>query len=281
VFDSGLGGLTVLRALREATPEALMAYVADDAFFPYGALSDGALIARVRAVIAAGLARHQPDAVVIACNTASTVALAELRAAFALPFIGAVPAVKPAAMLSRSRMLSVLGTPATVRRDYTRALIAEHGGGCDCTLIGAEKLAGFAETLMRGGAVPDAEIVREIAPCFVAEGTRRTDVVVLACTHYPLLIGWLERLAPWPVTWLDPAPAIARRTANLLAELGFPVGVGASRPRGSFSFTSGQAVAAALRPLLDAYGLDALSWPASGQPPVLPDVPVVTLGGAR
>lgn len=259
VFDSGLGGLTVLRALREAVPEARVTYIADDAFFPYGALADAALIARVDAVIGGAIAELSPDAVVIACNTASTVALTHLRAAHALPFIGTVPAVKPAAMLSQSGMVSVLGTPATVARDYTRALITAHGEGCDYTLVGSAQLAALTEAAMAGEAVPDAAIAAEIAPCFVERTGRRTDVVVLGCTHYPLLIGRLEALAPWPVTWLDPAPAIARRTANVLAELGFVVGVGASRPRGEMRFTSGKPAPDALRVMLDFCGLQANS----------------------
>ncbi len=256
VFDSGLGGLTVLRALREAVPEARVTYIADDAYFPYGALADDALIARVDAVIGGAVAELAPDAVVIACNTASTIALPHLRAAHTLPFIGTVPAVKPAAMLSQSRLISVLGTPATVARDYTRALIAAHGEGCDYMLVGATGLAAIAEAVMRGDAAPDEAIAAEIAPCFVEKDGRRTDVIVLGCTHYPLLIGRLEKLAPWPVTWLDPAPAIARRTANVLAELGFVVGVGASRPRGEIRFTSGRTPPANLATLLDFCGLD-------------------------
>ncbi len=259
VFDSGLGGLTVLRALREAVPEARVTYIADDAFFPYGALAEEALIARVDAVIGGAVAELAPDAVVIACNTASTVALPHLREAHALPFIGTVPAIKPAAMLSQSCLISVLGTPATVRRDYTRALIAAHGEGCDYTLVGASALAALTEAAMAGADVPDAAIVAEIAPCFVEKDGRRTDVIVLGCTHYPLLIGRLEKLAPWPVAWLDPAPAIARRSANVLAELGFVVGVGASRPRGEMQFTSGRPAPEALRPMLDFCGLEANS----------------------
>ena len=196
VFDSGLGGLTVLRALREAVPEARVTYIADDAYFPYNALADDVLIARVEAVIGGAVAELAPDAVVIACNTASTIALPHLRAAHTLPFIGTVPAIKPAAMLSRSGLICVLGTPATVARDYTRALIAEHGEGCDYTLVGASGLAALAEAVMRGDAAPDEAIAAEIAPCFVEQDGRRTDVIVLGCTHYPLLIGRLEKLAP-------------------------------------------------------------------------------------
>jgi glutamate racemase len=273
VFDSGLGGLTVLRALREAVPEARVTYIADDAFFPYGALDDGALIARVHDVIGGAIAELVPDAVVIACNTASTIALPDLRQAYALPFIGTVPAVKPAAMLSQSRMISVLGTPATVQRDYTRTLIATHGEGCDYTLVGAGQLAALTEAVLAGMAVPDEAISAEIAPCFIEKNGRRTDVVVLGCTHYPLLIRRLEALAPWKVAWLDPAPAIARRTANVLAELGFVVGVGASRPPGVIHFTSGKSAPEALRPLLDFCGLEANS-------PVMPGAAAPSHGAA-
>jgi glutamate racemase len=266
VFDSGLGGLTVLRALREAVPEAHVTYIADDAYFPYSALADETLIARVDEVIGGAIAEGAPDAVVIACNTASTVALPRLRAVHPLPFIGTVPAVKPAAMLSESGLVSVLGTPATVRRDYTRALISAHGEGCHYTLVGATGLAALAEAIMSGVEIADAEISAEMAPCFVERGGRRTDVVVLGCTHYPLLIGRLEKLAPWPVAWLDPAPAIARRTANVLAEIGFVVGVGASRPRGEIRFTSGKQPPANLATLLDFCGLEPSPARPAGAP---------------
>jgi glutamate racemase len=240
VFDSGLGGLTVLRRLREAMPEALFTYLADDTCFPYGALSDEALINRVGEVVSNAIGADRPDAVVIACNTASTVVLPSLRAAHTIPFVGTVPAVKPAAALSETSMISILGTTATVRRVYTRKLIATHGREANFTLVGSPWLARLAETVMRGEDVPDASISAEIAPCFVEADGKRTDVVVLGCTHYPLLLKQLRRLAPWPVNWLDPAPAIARRTANVLAERGFTIGVGAARAMEDIAFTSGK-----------------------------------------
>ncbi|WP_088343023.1 MULTISPECIES: glutamate racemase [Rhodomicrobium] len=255
IFDSGLGGLTVLRALRQSVPEADVAYLADDARFPYSALADDALIARTCEVLAAPVAEFAPDAIVVACNTASTAVLPALRAAFRQPIVGTVPAVKPAALLSRSGLVSVLGTSATARRDYTRALIAEFGQGRTFTLAGSSKLAGLAETIMTGGEVEDAAILAEIAPCFIEADGARTDVVVLACTHYPLLLEQFERLAPWPVAWLDPAPAIARRTANVLADLGFAVGVGAARDPGRAIFTSGKPPTPELAALLKAYRL--------------------------
>jgi glutamate racemase len=261
IFDSGLGGLSVLRALREAVPEAAVSYIADDAGFPYGRLPPDVLTARVSQIIGGAIETVAPDAVVVACNTASTIALAHLRACFPLPFVGTVPAIKPAAAISQSRLVSVLATPGTVTRDYTRGLIAQHGQECTFTLVGAERLAGLAEQHMAGEPVPDEAIAGEIAPCFVERGGLRTDVVVLGCTHYPLLIEQLSRLAPWPVTWLDPAPAIARRTANVLAEAGFMVGVGAHRPAGGISFTSDAAPPPATLALLAHYGLTLASVP--------------------
>lgn len=216
VFDSGLGGLTVLREVMRQRPDADIVYVADDAAFPYGRLGEPALIARVLEVMERLVERFHPDLVVIACNTASTLVLPALRARFALPFVGTVPAVKPAAEHTRSGMISVLATPGTVARDYTHDLIEHYAAGCEVTLVGATRLAGLAEAALTGEPVADGEIAAEIAPCFVERGGRRTDVVTLACTHYPLLLARLQRLAPWPVEWIDPAPAIARRTAQLL-----------------------------------------------------------------
>jgi glutamate racemase len=246
----------VLRALRYAVPEAAVCYVADDARFPYGALDDEELASGLCAVLAEPVRTFAPDVIVIACNTASTVALPALRARFREPVVGTVPAIKPAAQISTSGLVSVLGTSSTVRRDYTRALIAEHADGCRVTLVGSSRLAGIAETVLTGGAVEDSQILVEIGPCFVNEGDARTDVVALACTHYPLLVERFDRLAPWPVRWLDPAPAIARRTANVLADLGFAVGVGiAPRETGQMIFTSGRAPAPALAALIASHGL--------------------------
>lgn len=216
VFDSGVGGLSVFREVARARPDARFVYAADDAAFPYGALSDDALVARVGHVLDRLIAEVAPDLVVIACNTASTLALPSLRGRHAVPFIGTVPAVKPACLASRSRRVSVLATPGTVRRDYTAALIREFAAGCDVALVPSDRLAGLAEAAMAGDEVDDADIAGEIAPCFVSAGGRRTDTVVLACTHYPLILDRLTRLAPWPVTWIDPAPAIARRVTQLI-----------------------------------------------------------------
>jgi glutamate racemase len=223
VFDSGLGGLTVYSEVARLLPGARLIYAADNAAFPYGELEEGDLIERVTLVMDRLIMRCAPDTVVVACNTASTLALSHLRAVIPqVPFVGTVPAIKPAASQSRSGMISVLATPGTVAREYTRELIRAYAAHCDVTLTGSSLLAPLAEAYMQGEAVDDAAIAREIAPAFVSNGSGRTDCIVLACTHYPLLLAQFERLAPWPVAWIDPAPAIARRTADVLrAQPGF------------------------------------------------------------
>ena len=133
---------------------------------------------------------------VIACNTASTLVLPHLRERFAIPFVGTVPAIKPAAQATRSRLITVLATPGTVARDYTRDLIETYAAGCRVNLVGSPRLAGFAEAELAGDPVADADLLAELAPCFVEDAGGRTDVVALACTHYPLLLPRLRRSRP-------------------------------------------------------------------------------------
>jgi glutamate racemase len=263
VFDSGLGGLTVFREIVKARPDANYVFVADDAFFPYGRHQEAQLVGRVVPLMGELIAAHAPDLVVIACNTASTLVLPHLRARFAVPFIGTVPAIKPACRASRSRLVSVLGTEATVRREYTRALIRDFGEGCEVTLVGSAHLAALAETALHDIAIDDAAVAREIAPCFIiatdAKAGRRTDTVVLACTHFPLLIECLVRLAPWPVDWIDPAPAIARRVTYIVGASLADAPAGVARA----VFTSGRLPSAALAAALSRFGI-AERLPAAG-----------------
>jgi glutamate racemase len=239
VFDSGLGGLTVLREIVRARPDAHYVYVADDTFFPYGHHSEEQIIGRVVPLIGELIAAHRPDLVVIACNTASTLVMAHLRERYQVPFVGTVPAIKPACAGSKTKRVSVLGTRGTVKREYTKTLIRDFAQGCEVTLVGSADLAALAEAALSGGEVSDAQISAELAPCFVGadeDASARTDTVVLACTHFPLLMDRLTRLAPWPVEWIDPAPAIARRVANLLKAPGGE----ADRSGAEMVFTSGR-----------------------------------------
>jgi glutamate racemase len=251
VFDSGLGGLTVFREVAKARPDARYVYVADDAFFPYGGHGEAELVARVLALIGELIESHRPDLIVIACNTASTLVLPHLRARFSVPFVGTVPAIKPACARSLTKRVTVLGTEATVSREYTRALIRDFANGSDVALVGSAELAAFAEAELKGAPVADGLIAREIAPCFVDRGGRRTDTIVLACTHFPLLLDRLQRLAPWPVTFIDPAPAIARRVADLSG----PQASAEAPCPARIVFTSGRPPSAALGVALTRFGI--------------------------
>jgi glutamate racemase len=184
------------------------------------------------------------------------VVLPALRERFQMPFVGTVPAIKPACAMSKTRRVSVLGTRGTVEREYTQALIRDFADGCDVTLAGSDVLADLAEASLRGEPVADALILKEIEPCFVEAQGRCTDVVVLACTHYPLLIERLRALQPWPVEWLDPAPAIARRVAGLL---GPPpkAATWATPPR--IVFTSGVIPSPDLARVLHGFGFEAFA----------------------
>lgn len=219
MFDSGIGGLTVLREARVLMPGRRFVYVADDAGFPYGSWEEDRLRAHIVSLFRGLIAEHDPEIAVIACNTASTLVLDDLRAAFPdTPFVGTVPAIKPAAERTRSGLISVLATPGTVKRQYTRNLIGEWASRVQVRLVGSERLAGLAETYMRQGFVDEDAVREEIAPCFIEQEGRRTDIVVLACTHYPFLVNRMRKTAPWPVDWIDPAEAIARRALSLMPE---------------------------------------------------------------
>jgi glutamate racemase len=250
IFDSGVGGLTVYREVAKARPDAAYVYLADDAGFPYGNQPETLLIARIIDVVGRAVAEYEPDLVVVACNTASTLALAELRTRFVVPFVGTVPAIKPACAQSTTKRVAVLGTQATVSREYTRSLIREFAAGCDVALVGSSNLASYAEAELAGKPAADGAIKDEITGCFVDTGGRRTDTVVLACTHYPLLLERFKANAPWPVDWLDPAPAIARRVADLMRDK--PPGTPPSAPK--IVFTSGHAPSPALTVALSRFG---------------------------
>ncbi len=217
VFDSGIGGLTVLREARVLMPERHFIYIADDAGFPYGGWEEKALKERVISLFAKLLAEHDPEICIIACNTAFTLVGADLRSAFPhMRFVGTVPAIKPAAERTRSGLVSVLATPGTVKRAYTRDLIQSFATQCHVRLVGSENLARMAEAYIRGEPIDDAAVLSEIEQCFVEKEGQKTDIVVLACTHYPFMVNVFRRLAPWPVDWLDPAEAIARRARSLV-----------------------------------------------------------------
>ena len=234
VFDSGIGGLSVLREVRVLMPERQFVYVADDAGFPYGDWEAEALLARMADLFGRLVAEHRPEMIVVACNTASTLILDHLRQRYDIPIVGTVPAIKPAAERTATGQVSVLATPGTVQREYTRDLIATFASTVNVKLVGSTRLAGLAEEFMLTGAVDQDAVAEEIADCFVDRYGARTDIVALACTHYPFLANVMRRLAPWPVDWLNPAESIARHARTLL-----PMGDAITDVQDRFVFTSG------------------------------------------
>ena len=267
VFDSGVGGLTVLEQVHALRPDAEYIYAADNAAFPYGGMPEEKLVARILDVAGMLIGRFDPHVFVVACNTASTLALNHLREAFDVPFVGTVPAIKVAAETTETGIVGVLATPATADREYTRELIASFAADCRVCLVGAEHLARLAEDKLAGRPVSHDEMIHEVAPAFIEDhsggGGRRTDVVVLACTHYPLLRDEIAAAAPWPVTLIDPASAIARRVTHFIGTSGN--GDRAAVPDGLAVFTGSGDATPGLARILERYGIGTIET----------DVPVI------
>lgn len=216
-FDSGLGGLTVVRAIRELLPDVGIVYLADNALFPYGALDEETLIARVPALVVKACEAYGADAIVIACNTASTAVLDALRRQVEVPVVGVVPAIKPAGEQSRSRVIGLLATEGTVRRAYVDDLVRQFAADCRVIRVGSQELVRIAEDHMRG-VPPDPDAIHDILTPFFDGPPPHADAIVLGCTHFPLVLEALKAAAPPDVIWLDPAPAIARRLGDVLSD---------------------------------------------------------------
>lgn len=250
-FDSGVGGLSILGPARETLPNAPVVYAADRAGFPYGTKSEAEIAARVPALLGRLVERYRPRLAVIACNTASTIALAAVRSALDIPVVGTVPAIKPAALQSKSRVIGVLGTDATVRQPYVDRLAAEHGADCIILRHGSAALVALAEAKLRGEPLDPAVARDALAGLFDQPGGDRMDVVVLACTHFPLVQPELEAASPRPLIFTHGGPGIARRIAYLTQGQSWP----AAAQEGIAVFTRLDPDVEALRPALAEYGL--------------------------
>lgn len=250
LFDSGVGGLSVLAAVRRRLPDAAFVYCADSAGFPYGTKTEAEIATRVPALLGRLAERVRPSVIVIACNTASTIALAHVRAALDLPIVGTVPAIKPAAEQSESRVIGVLGTEATVRQPYVDDLSARFASDCTVLRHGSAALVTAAEAKLRGETPDPAIFSRAIAALTSQPDGDRLDMVVLACTHFPLVADELAAAAPHPMRFIDGAEGIARRTAHLLEGAQWQGGT-----PGRAIFTGGTASVSSLAPALRGYGL--------------------------
>ena len=215
IFDSGVGGLTVLEATRQLLPEAAYIYVADSAALPYGDKSEAEIAARVCGLLGRLAERYHPRLICIACNTASTIALGMVREVLETPVVGTVPAIKPAAELTRSGVIGLLGTAATIRQPYVDRLEAEFAQGKRLLRHAAPGLVSAAEAKLRGQPVDSAAIAEAVAGLRNQPGGAGIDTVVLACTHFPLLVEELREEFGPEIRFVDGAQGIARRIAYL------------------------------------------------------------------
>ena len=250
VFDSGVGGLSILERIGALLPQASYVYAADNAWHPYGPRSEAEIAARVPALLGRLCERHKPRVVVIACNTAATIALSHVRAALDLPVVGTVPAIKPAALASKTRVIGVLGTAATVKQPYVDRLVAEFASDCAVLRLGSAELVKMAEAKLRG-TPPDPDQMKAIVSGLYDQPRgQEMDQLVLACTHFPLLHNEIAAAGPAGVTLVDSGDGIARRTAFLTQ------GQEWSPPApGRAIFTLDEPGLAALEPALKNYGL--------------------------
>jgi glutamate racemase len=245
-FDSGVGGLSVLAPTRELLQQAPIVYAADSAAYPYGTRSEAEIAARVPALLGRLVERYHPRLAAIACNTASTIALEHVRAALEIPVVGTVPAIKPAAEMSRSRIIGVLGTPATVRQPYVDDLATRFAADCTVIRHGSSELVALAEAKLAGKAIDPDAIAAAVAPLAAQPGM---DVVVLACTHFPLLGEELAAALPG-AKQVDGGPGIARRIRYLTQDQPWP-----GQPSAGTALFTGGEPPAELIPALANYGL--------------------------
>ena len=250
-FDSGVGGLSVVAAVQAALPTAPIVYAADSAGFPYGTRTENEIAARVPALLGRLAERYRPRLIVIACNTASTIALEAVRTALDLPIVGTVPAIKPAALISATRTIGVLGTDATVRQPYVDDLAARFAADCTVIRHGAADLVEAAEARLRGEPVDPARFAAALTGLFAQPGGERIDTIVLACTHFPLVADDLAAAAGRPIRFVDGSAGIARRVAFLSQGQDWPTEAGT----GTAVFTLFDDRARALAPALAARGL--------------------------
>lgn len=220
VFDSGLGGLSVSEEIASLLPGVSLTYFGDTGFFPYGTRTAAEVETRVVDCLQRLVDKYQPDIIVLACNTASTVALPAARALIDTPIVGVVPAIKPAAEQSTSKVIGLLATPGTVEREYTSDLIYTFARDCEIISVGSSELVRLAEEKLLLGKAVDNQLGDILKPLTSHPSSAQIDTIVLACTHFPLLKSELALAFGREVTWLDSGLAIANRVSWLLSQSG-------------------------------------------------------------
>ncbi len=250
-FDTGVGGLSVLRETIKLLPHAPIVYAADYAGLPYGMKSEAELASRVPALLGRLVERYKPILATIACNTASTIALDHVRSALNIPVVGTVPAIKPASMLTKTGVIGLLGTRATIRQPYVDRLAADFASDKLLLRHAAPELVYAAEAKLRGE-TPDARMIEEAISGLINQaGGEKIDTIILACTHFPLLQDELSEAAQRPIQFIDGAQGIARRIAYLTKNAAWP----SEKRDGIFVTTGDLADIERYRPAIGQYGI--------------------------
>ncbi|MEO9600876.1 glutamate racemase [Parasphingorhabdus sp.] len=251
-FDTGVGGLSVLKETVKLLPHAPIVYAADYAGMPYGMKSEIELASRVPALLGRLVERYKPGLATIACNTASTIALDHVRSALNIPVVGTVPAIKPASEMTKTGAIGLLGTKATIRQPYVDKLAADFAADKLLLRHGAPELVYAAEAKLRGEK-PDSTIIEEaISGLLNQDGGEQIDTIILACTHFPLLRQELQQAAPRPLQFIDGAQGIARRIAYLTKTISWP----SEGQGGTFVTTGDLADIKPYKPAFEVYGID-------------------------
>lgn len=252
VFDSGVGGLTIADELRRAAPDWVVDYAADSGFFPYGVKTDEELRERLPRLCATLVEVARPDVLVIACNTASTLSLADIRAVVKAPVVGTVPAIKPAAEQTKTGVIGILATPGTVRRAYLDDLERQFAQGVTVIRRGSAGLVDIAERAIRGQAVDQEQVASAVKPLFDPPHGREIDIVVLACTHFPLIRDAIAAACPPGVRLIDTGEPVARQAMRVVSPSPRPAG-----PAIAY-VTGGAANRAAMAPAFSRFGYEAI-----------------------
>lgn len=258
MLDTGVGGLTVLEQVRAALPDAPLIYAADMAGIPYGTKTEAEVAARVVGLLGRMSERYKPRLACIACNTASTIALGMVREVLEIPVVGTVPAIKPAAAMTKTGTIGLLGTQATIRQSYVDNLEADFASDKRLIRVAAPDLVDVAEAKLRGRPVDMTAIDRAIQDLRNADGGAEIDTIVLACTHFPLLKQELAASftdsainSSTPANFIDGSAGIARRIAHLMAGQNF------AKSTSNLAVTTGGLKSfEELRPVLKGMGID-------------------------
>lgn len=213
VFDSGVGGLSVLREIRQLLPAESLFYVADSGFVPYGEKSPELIVERSRS-IAEFLLAQGAKTLVVACNTATAAAVADLRARYSVPIVGMEPAVKPATLATRSGVVGVLATTGTLQSAKFAALLDRFAGSVQ---VVTQPCPGLVECIERGD-LDSEQLVKLLLGYTQPLLDAGCDTLILGCTHYPFLKPLLQRLLPPNIHLVDTGAAVARQVRNKLGE---------------------------------------------------------------